>query len=64
MMNNFDEFDQHIGPEELQCDNPIEEDFEAYYDPRDDEDSRSLMQDEGSDRDNWEDEQVFQDNEW
>jgi hypothetical protein len=26
-MNNFDDFDSYISPEELQCDNPIDSDF-------------------------------------
>jgi len=29
--NEFDDFDCFIGPEELQCDNPIDEDFEPDF---------------------------------
>ena len=61
-MHNFDDFDAQVSPEEFddswenyEDDNPIDSDFDGY----DDFDHF----DEGSDRDNWEDQQVFLDNE-
>ena len=55
-----DDFDTQVQPEELQDDNPIDGDYymdEFEFDHYD-------RYDEGSDRDNWEDEQCFQDREW
>lgn len=57
MYDNFDDFDCQLMPEDIMDDNPIDSDFEPYgFDEQE--------WDEGSDRDNWEDEQVFQDREW
>lgn len=74
--NEFDDFDSQIQPEEIQDDNPIDEDYEPYGDEPEEyvEDAvddfytsdifgHGPEYDEGSDRDNWEAEQVFQDHE-
>ena len=70
MINDYDDFDMEIQPEELQCDNPIDESYfqtDEYWDENESarhEDFPFDEHDEGSDMDNWEDEQVFHDNEW
>lgn len=65
---NFDDFDSQIQPEDLMDDNPIDEDYEAdfsqqFFEDNDLVDCFDREFDEGSDRDNWEEEQVFQDHE-
>jgi hypothetical protein len=63
--NDFDDFDTQITPEELMDDNPIDEDYEGSFYPVEgfNDDGMGHEYDEGSDRDNWEAEQVFQDHE-
>ncbi len=53
MPHDFDDFDTQIQPEELQCDNPIDSDFEPF--------EQEVY--EGEDYNNWEEQQLFLDRE-
>jgi hypothetical protein len=77
MYNELDDFDSMVQPEDIQCDNPIDSDFDEWGDMHDadhwdddDFDGDDVCNeypyeyDEGSDRDNWEENQVFLDNEF
>ena len=55
MTHEFDHFDTQIQPEELQCDNPIEQDFEPFME-------QEVY--EGEDYNNWEEQQLSLDNEF